>query len=281
MMFSVIIPTFNRAQRLQQAIASIQAQECMDWEIVVVDDGSSDGTDEITKEMADVDARILYVFQNNKGASAARNSGARCAQGDIVVYLDSDDTVSPQFLSEIRNKMKNSEIVFGATNQIRQIVLEDSDGKILLERDPEPTAVGPVSLQDFYHWKVKTTSSGVFHRRAIYSDNVCWDESIKYIEDLDFLMSIGRLYPEGFAFIQEPLVRYTQRYGGDGLCSSAKYKDWANAFDVIYKKHVGDPLLEGQTWWPQRVEKYTQLQKDVENGLEPEAVYKYFPEFKS
>lgn len=87
--FSVIIPTFNRKEKLRAAIVSVLVQEEQDFELIVIDDGSDDGS----SELADVfNGRITYIFQKNAGVSAARNRGISLSRGSHIAFLDSDDT---------------------------------------------------------------------------------------------------------------------------------------------------------------------------------------------
>ncbi len=96
---SVIIPTYNRRGMVEEAIESALAQTLDDIEIVVVDDGSTDGTGDVLKDK--FDDRIKYFYQNNQGRSVARNCGARASTGQYVVFLDSDDLFMPHGLQKM------------------------------------------------------------------------------------------------------------------------------------------------------------------------------------
>lgn len=87
--FSIIIPTYNRAALLKIAVNSVLYQTFGDWELLVIDDGSSDNTKDITHALND--KRIKYIYQPNQGVSAARNRGINQAQGRFICFLDSDD----------------------------------------------------------------------------------------------------------------------------------------------------------------------------------------------
>jgi GT2 family glycosyltransferase len=95
---SVIIPTFDRAAMLGEAIESALAQEHSDLEVIVVDDGSTDDTAALVDDIARRDARVRYVHQARSGAAAARNTGIGQATGDFVAFLDSDDSWKPWHL---------------------------------------------------------------------------------------------------------------------------------------------------------------------------------------
>jgi glycosyltransferase involved in cell wall biosynthesis len=96
--FSVIVPTYNRAFIIDRCINSILAQEYVSFEIIVVDDGSTDNTKEVVCQY--MDSRINYFFQENRGVSVARNEGSKLAKGDYLVFLDSDDYVNDIWLKD-------------------------------------------------------------------------------------------------------------------------------------------------------------------------------------
>lgn len=105
MKFTIIIPTYNRAAFLPNAIESVLAQTYTDWELIVVDDGSTDNTKDVVSQYSD--SRIIYIYQQNAERSAARNNGIAHAKGDYVCFLDSDNEMLPnrlQLLSETITK---------------------------------------------------------------------------------------------------------------------------------------------------------------------------------
>jgi len=97
--FSIILPTYNRASLLPRSIGSLIKQTYQDWELVVVDDGSTDNTQNVVKSFND--PRIKYVYQNNSERSAARNKGIDNASGTWICFLDSDDEYQTNHLREL------------------------------------------------------------------------------------------------------------------------------------------------------------------------------------
>lgn len=97
--FSIVLPTYNRAHMLSKAVESVISQTFTDWELILVDDGSSDNTKELVDSFAD--SRIRYLYQTNQERSVARNNGINHAEGEYICFLDSDD----YFLEDKLNKI--------------------------------------------------------------------------------------------------------------------------------------------------------------------------------
>src|SRR5437773_9167742 len=97
---SVIIPTYNYAHFIAEVVASVQSQTYPNWEMIVVDDGSTDNTEEVVKRIAADEPRISYLRQDNARQAAARNNGIRHAKGNYLQFLDADDLIEPQKLEQ-------------------------------------------------------------------------------------------------------------------------------------------------------------------------------------
>ena len=95
---SVVIPAHNAEETIAKTLQSLLAQTLLNWEAIVVDDGSVDRTVEVIKAVASQDSRIRVVSQSNMGVSAARNTGIHLAQSDWLLFLDADDWIAPDHL---------------------------------------------------------------------------------------------------------------------------------------------------------------------------------------
>ena len=104
-MVSIIIPIYNVEKYLQECIESVLQQSLQDIEIICVNDGSTDNSGVILEKFAETDKRILVINQENKGVSAARNTGLRCAKGKYIYFLDSDDYLAPDALELLSSDM--------------------------------------------------------------------------------------------------------------------------------------------------------------------------------
>lgn len=111
-LFSIIIPSYNRLHTLPATIESVMKQTYSDFEIIVADDGSTDGTANWVKK--ENDDRIKYIYQTNAGVCAARNKGASIANGEYLIFLDSDDQVLPGWLEDFKHEIdqKSADVVY-------------------------------------------------------------------------------------------------------------------------------------------------------------------------
>ena len=104
--FSIITPTYNRGENISDVIESIEKQEFLNWELIIIDDGSTDNTKEIVQGYCENNDKIKYIYQTNQERSVARNTGISAALGDYVCFLDSDDYFQPSHLKELAEHIK-------------------------------------------------------------------------------------------------------------------------------------------------------------------------------
>jgi glycosyltransferase involved in cell wall biosynthesis len=178
-LFSVVIPAYNRARVIGRAIGSVLAQTLAEFELIVVDDGSADGTREVVQGVGD--PRVRYHFQENAGRSAARNEGARLARGAYLTFLDSDDEVSPEWLATLTREFEHDGtgvVCCGAT------VVEDRPGLGVAARTYglSPRDLGPV----YDGVKGRFNPPGTFAlRREIFDAIGGYEASLAFAENTD------------------------------------------------------------------------------------------------
>lgn len=195
---SVIIPTYNRKDYVTEAIDSVIAQTYKDFEIIVVDDGSTDGTGKMLKEK--YGDKIRYFFKENGGCASARNYGIRMSQGKYVAFLDSDDKYLPE-------KLEDQVGILEQNNGIG-FVYSDSyvlGGKkqILLE-SVRPDQNGSVAYALFM--LTYMTNSTVIVRRESFAMSGYYDENMRYNEDTDFFLRLS-LYCSAH-YLKKPTLQY-------------------------------------------------------------------------
>ncbi len=199
---SVVIPTYNRAGYLCRAIDSVLNQTFSDYEIIVVDDGSTDGTKEMLRPYM---ARIRYVAQENAGVSVARNRGIRLAEGEWVAFLDSDDWWLPQKLQRQLRCVEETgaDVCFVRTQRCDN---DEHARRALAERG------GAAPVNRLFRDSVRLIlldSGGLYVqsmliRRELLTRAGCFDESLTVAEDTRLIYDLAFLTP--FAFVDEPLV---------------------------------------------------------------------------
>jgi glycosyltransferase involved in cell wall biosynthesis len=232
---SVIIPTYNRARYLREALDSVFGQSMPPWEVIVVDDGSTDGTPHVVQTCG---SNVRYVrHEQNRGISAARNSGVSAAQGEIVAWLDSDDLWEPEYLATVIPLLAEDEGVDGVYTGLTRI---DGEGNLLPQRShwSVPSAVLFSSLVEGC---MIQTSSFVVRKRCL--DRVGeFDTRFAICEDYDMFLRIAR--DSQIIGVPRPLVRYrvhAQNTVNDPVahCQSRL---------ALAEKHFGSPDGDSLTW---------------------------------
>ena len=110
-MISIIIPIFNTAAYLARCIASVKSQTYTDWQLILVDDGSTDDSLLLAHQAQAADKRIVVLRQQHSGQSAARNLGLRYAKGEFLAFVDSDDYLDPDYLQTLVSNIGNFDVV--------------------------------------------------------------------------------------------------------------------------------------------------------------------------
>ncbi len=180
---SVIIPAYNQAHYLHEAIRSVLAQTCPDFEIIVVDDGSTDDTPRVTQEHTD--PRVRYIYQQNQGLSAARNTGIRHALGRYLTYLDSDDLFLPDKLTLLIAEIERPPAAGLVAGQAIPI---DAAGNPIghIFDQPLPADPGMLLLGNPLH------VGSILLRREWQERAGFFDESLRSYEDWDMWLRLAR-----------------------------------------------------------------------------------------
>jgi teichuronic acid biosynthesis glycosyltransferase TuaG len=206
---SVIIPSYNYGRFVTQAVDSALAQTYANVEVIVVDDGSTDDT---RARLAPYGDRIRYIYQENQGLSAARNTGIRHATGEWIAFLDSDDTWHP----------RKTEIQLAVAAQYPEVSLFASgECTELPEKWPDVGATSEhartfITLEDLAVKSYFKPSSVMLRRDCLQSD-APFDTALKSVEDRDLWIRIAA--NGGLVRIDLPLIYY--RIHGSSMCHAA------------------------------------------------------------
>lgn len=230
-LFSVIIPSYNRKDRLKNAIDSVLAQDEKDFELIVVDDGSDDGTSDLVEEYSD---RIIYIYQKNSGVSAARNSGIASSNSPYITLLDSDDTWNYNKLRSDREFIGNNPGIM--IHQTEDIWIRNGRrvNPGLKHLKPE----GNIFIQSLRLCLISPSS--VCINRKIFEEYGMFDEKLPVCEDYDLWLRVTPF--EKVGLIKEKLIT---RYAGhdDQLSSSYWGMDRFRLYSILkFLHHSGDRI---------------------------------------
>jgi glycosyltransferase involved in cell wall biosynthesis len=206
---SVIIPAYNVAPYIGETLDSVFAQTLVDYEVIVINDGSPD-TAELERVLARFIARLNYIKQENRGASAARNAGLRAARGEFVAFLDADDLWLPHYLDEqIRFiRERNCDLVCADAEVFSNDSHQDETYMESLMADAPPT--GDVTFIGLLSAEQSLITSGVVVRRERVLEVGVFDEALRNSQDFDLWLRLARTGTR-MAYQRRTLLRYRSR----------------------------------------------------------------------
>ena len=200
MKISVIIPTYNRKHTLQRAIDSVLAQTFKPYEIIIVDDGSKDGTKEWLLQNY---PSVQYIHQPNNGVSSARNKGIQISQGSWIALLDSDDEWMPEKLEyQSRFLEMNRDSSFCHTNEIWI-----RNGVRVNQMKKHKKYGGDIFKHCLDICRISPSSSII--KKDVFEEVGAFDESLTVCEDYDLWLRVTAKF--NILFLDEPLIK---KYGG-------------------------------------------------------------------
>ena len=238
---SVVVPAYNAEDTVEKTIKDILAQSFQDYEVVLVNDGSTDNTASVCDDLSKLDQRIQVVHQVNGGLSNARNNGTKKAVGEYVTYIDSDDRIEPTYLEYLVRAIRevNADIACGRIDRVKE--------------DYEMTGItGEYTVEAF---NTRDTLSEMLTGKKLTVGACCrlvpreWQLQYPfldgtYYEDLSNTYKVNMLSKKT-VFVDAVLYHYVMRGGsitGRKVTSAKQCKDYNNAIDACY-----DTVLKA---WP-------------------------------
>ena len=204
---SVIIPAYNTARYIKATLESVFAQTFRDYEVIVVNDGSPD-TEDLERVLAPYRDRIIYIRQENRGLSGARNTAIRASRGNLIALLDSDDLWEPEYLA-VQVGMMIADPTIDVLYPNAVIIGDSPDaGRKLMDLSPSN---GAVTFERLVMEECVVVVSVTARREAILGAGM-FDETLNVCEDFDLWLRIVKR--EGrIAYHRQVLMRYRRRSG--------------------------------------------------------------------
>ena len=229
---SVIIPTYNRANLIKNTIKGVINQTYTDWELLIVDDGSTDNTKEIVKELMSKDIRIKYFYQENCGCpSGPRNLGINKAIGEYIAFLDSDDEWLPTKLEKQLSIFENSNNPKLGIVACYAYIKDHKTGKILYKRDKY--SKGNI-LKELLKDGGLIYTGCVLTKLSILNEIGPFDIDLKISEDLDMWI---RIFEKGYEFDYVPEYLFNYLIHDSNMFYGNKDFDKINEFLIRFEKH--------------------------------------------
>ena len=229
---AVAIACYNHGRFLADAIGSVLAQSCPASEIIVVDDGSTDDTELVSRQHP----AVTYIRQTNQGLSSARNTGLQHARSDYILFLDADDLLLPNAIADSRaclDANPEAAFVYGGYQLI------DEGGKVLANLLPQLHRQNFVGLLGGNHIAMHAT---VLYRRTILLDAGGFDRSLRACEDYDVYLRLARRHP--IAAYDSISTSY-RRHGSNMTENPAHMLRWVKTVLLRHRPTPSDdPVLE-------------------------------------
>ena len=216
MKISIIVPIYNRELYLEECLNSIINQTYSNIEIILINDGSTDGSNDIINKYKERDNRIIAYTQKNSGVSSARNKGIELANGEYITFVDSDDVISNYYIETMVLNLEKDALVICNMKEFK-------NNKISLDSLDNSDIANSVDVSFMVNKRmINTPCCKLYSKRIIDDNNISFDETISLGEDLLFniyyIKHINKI-------IYHSAVLYYYRKSNSNSLSSKYYKD--------------------------------------------------------
>ncbi|MCR5030680.1 MAG: glycosyltransferase [Selenomonadaceae bacterium] len=238
MRFSIITPVYNRENYIKRCVDSVLVQHFQDWEMILIDDGSTDSSYEMCCQYAKQDKRIRCVHQENAGAGAARNKGIALAQGEYILFLDSDDWYEPECLEEI------AKAIDAYQPDIVTFLLREwyEDGRsIINKRSLMRTGVIPPKEKGHLMSRDMCVGTRAHKRKLLIDNDIAFFQFPKHEDIITFYLSYAYAekvvhLPCAFYNYDKVVTESLSKYENES--SDLLWKSYETIFNEFYKRNL-------------------------------------------
>lgn len=235
---SVVVPTWNRVDTLPASLASLQAQEGVAFEIVVVDDGSTDATPALLARMAAADPRLRVVAGAHAGVAAARNAGIAASRGRFVAFHDSDDTALPGRLARplaiLTARPDLDLVIMNGRFLAPDDAPDGAEGPWIAPRVARTLVDRPIGVSEVFRWNLGQLQGMTFTRRALDAVGPL-DATFRILDDLDLVLRVAARFPA--VFVDEPAFAYRTHAGGIARDRTTVRAESIRLADKLVREH--------------------------------------------
>ena len=215
---SIIVPIHNVERYLEQCVRSLLSQTYHNLEIILVNDGSTDGSAQICRHFSVMDSRIIYIEQENQGVSIARNTGLYCSKGQWISFVDGDDWVAPDMISALLENAENNDVIIGdffvAKNR-KLIETSFFNSNIPKEKKQSTLFLIGNALGCVYYGSVKYCTVGtpwakLYRREFLMQHKLVFPPNVRRMQDVVFNIGVFLESPQ-ITFCNHPIYYYRIR----------------------------------------------------------------------
>lgn len=232
--YSIVVPAYNRGNCFYKLLESVFKQTYQNFELIIVDDGSTDNTGDIIKSIQD--ARIIYLYQDNGGGSKARNTGIDAAKGEYIAFLDSDDVFTPNHLENALSILESGTHICTYT----QVIVDRGDGVTFLK--PPRALNRKEHISDYLLCDRGFIQTSTLIVPAELAKKIKFNEEIGFGQDTDFAIRLASAGAE-FHMIPEPGAIWDDAWNPNRLSSKRKHEQrmaWLNKIK---------PMITTKAYW--------------------------------
>tara|TARA_R110002096_G_scaffold398734_1_gene594868 strand:+ start:7383 stop:8213 length:831 start_codon:yes stop_codon:yes gene_type:complete len=245
---SIIVPCYNQAQYLYEALESVEQQSYKEWECIIVNDGSTDNTEDIAKTWVLKDIRFKFINQSNLGVSSARNTGIKSSKGSLILCLDADDLISEDYLQlavEALSNNPNLSLIYSEAEKFEKKTGKWELAEFSLQRMAESNII----------------FNAAFFKKEDWNRVGGYDEKMKEgLEDWEFWIHILK---DGGQVYQIQKVCFFYRINNQSRNRSIISSNYKILYEYISKKHI-DFFIKNIGSYPELVKKINKMKRDYE-----------------
>ena len=229
---SIILPCYNTSAFISETIKSILKQSYVQFELIIVNDGSTDNSEQIILSFKDL--RVKLINQNNQGVSSARNSGLKLAQGEFIIFFDADDIMSDDFLQSRINVLKLMPNIHGVGGKIIAFNLKNEN--VFNSICPGENAIKDILL---YNLKTSTCPSNYLFKHTFLKQNkLSFNTNLHSTADRFFLLEVSKIGSLFYSNNIAPLHYRVSEASMSGKLNYALLNDNIRYFNLLKINHI-------------------------------------------